>query len=63
MTNLQYIGSIPGRVVKVIPQVGSVILTGDHPLLLTQVQLKNDDIRCAADVLNSINLTLGFMNE
>ncbi len=63
ITNLEYIGSIPGRVVKVIPQVGSVILTGDHPLLLTQVQLEHEDIRCAADVLNSINLTLGFMNE
>lgn len=59
MTNLTYVGSIPGRITKVIPEVGSVILTGDGPLLITQVQRENEEIQCAADVLNDINLTLG----
>ena len=55
----QYVGRIPGRVVEVWPGEGSVVLTGDGTLLLTQVQMESDIIVCAADVLNSLAQTLG----
>lgn len=59
ITELKYVGSIPGRITKVIPEVGSVVLTGDGPLLITQVQPEHEEIQCAAEVLDNINLTLG----
>jgi methionyl-tRNA formyltransferase len=63
MTNINYIGSVPGRIVKVIPEVGSLVLTGDSALLVTQVELQDEEILCAADVLNSINLTFGDIEK
>lgn len=59
ITNLNYIGSIPGRVAKVIPEIGSVVLTGNGALQVTEVQLQGEEIQCAAQVLNSITQTLG----
>ena len=63
MTNINYIGSIPGRVVKVLPDIGSVVLTGDGALLVTQVQRHGEEILCADKVLNSINQTLGYTGK
>jgi methionyl-tRNA formyltransferase len=57
--NRCYVGRIPGRVIEVRPGEGSVILTGDSVLLLTQVQTEGDEIICAADALNSLAQTLG----
>ena len=55
----RYVGSIPGRVVEVRPGEGSLVLTGDGPLLLTCVQLEGEEVACAADVLNAVGQTLG----
>ena len=54
-----YVGSVPGRVVEVLPGKGSVVLTGDGAVLLTRVQAEGGEERCAADVLDSIAMTLG----
>jgi len=54
-----YAGSIPGRLVQIIPNTGSVILTGDGALLLTEIQIDRGDIVCASDVLKSLRCTLG----
>ena len=55
----QYVGRIPGRIVEVRPGEGSVVLTGDGALLLTQVQMEGGEIVHAVDVLNSLVQTLG----
>jgi methionyl-tRNA formyltransferase len=54
-----YIGRVPGRVVEIRPGVGTVVLTGDGALLLTNVQPEGQDAAGAADVLNRITHTLG----
>ncbi len=54
-----YAGRVPGRVVEVLPGKGAVVLTGDGALLLTRVQAESGEERCAADVLDSISMTLG----
>lgn len=53
-----YVGRVPGRVVEVRPGEGSVVLTGDGALLLTQAQIEDGETFCAADVLNSISQIL-----
>jgi methionyl-tRNA formyltransferase len=53
-----YVGSIPGRVVQVFPGEGSVVLTQDGALYLRDVQFEGKEIRCAADILNNVSLTL-----
>lgn len=55
----QHVGRIVGRVVERRPGEGSVVLTGDGALLLTQVQLEGGDIVSAAEVLDSVSQTLG----
>lgn len=55
----RYVGRIPGRVVEVVRGEGSVVLTGDGALLITQVQLEGGVIACASDVLISLSQTLG----
>jgi methionyl-tRNA formyltransferase len=55
-----YVGRIPGRVVEVRPHQGSVVLSGDGALLLTQVREDQKTVTCAATVLNSLKQTLGY---
>jgi methionyl-tRNA formyltransferase len=55
----RYVGRVSGRVVEVRAGEGSVVLTGDEVLLLTQVQMGGGEIVCAIDVLNSLAQTLG----
>ncbi len=55
----RYIGRVPGRVVEIKPGEGSVVLTGDGALLVTEVQLEGEARARAADVLNSLTQTLG----
>jgi len=55
----RHIGRIPGRVVEVRRGEGTVVLTGDGSLFLTEVQIEGGKIVCAADVLNSLGQTLG----
>jgi methionyl-tRNA formyltransferase len=55
----RYVGSIPGRIAEVLPDKGSVVLTMDGALLLTQVQIEGESAVCAADVLKSLGHTLG----
>jgi len=54
----RYVGGIPGRVVEVRTE-GSVVLTGDGVLLLSQVQMEGGEIVGASDLLNSLGHTLG----
>jgi methionyl-tRNA formyltransferase len=54
-----YVGRIPGRVVDVRHGEGSVILTGDGQLLLTEVQTKDGEVICASKILNNLSQTLG----
>lgn len=53
-----YVGSIPGRIVQIIHNTGSIILTVDGALLLTEVQVAGGDIICASEVLKSLEITL-----
>jgi hypothetical protein len=46
-------------VVEVLPGRGSVVLTGDGSLLLTRVEMEGAGEVCAAEVLDSISMTLG----
>jgi methionyl-tRNA formyltransferase len=55
----EYVGRVPGRVVQVQKGIGSVVLTGDSALLVTEVQSEGEEA-CRADlVLDRISLTLG----
>jgi methionyl-tRNA formyltransferase len=54
-----YIGRVPGRVIEVRPGEGSLVLTGDGSLLLTEVQLEDGEATCATNVLNHLSQTLG----
>ncbi len=54
----RYVGRVPGRVAEVRPGAGTVILTGDGALLLTQVQPEGGDIMPAELLLNRISHTL-----
>ncbi|MDA2909458.1 hypothetical protein MYX04_00825 [Nitrospiraceae bacterium AH_259_D15_M11_P09] len=54
-----YTGRIPGRVVAVKPGRGSVVLTGDDALLLTEVQMDGGEVLCASELLTSLSQTLG----
>jgi methionyl-tRNA formyltransferase len=54
-----YVGSVPGRVVEIRPDHGSVVLTGDGSLLVRKVQWDDGDVLCASQALNSPSMTLG----
>lgn len=53
-----YVGRIAGRVIDVRPGVGTVVLTGDGALLLTQVQWEDEPPVTADAILNSLSCTL-----
>ncbi len=56
----KFIGSIPGRIIEVRKNIGSVVLTGDGALLINSVQSYYGGQICAANVLNSMYQTLGI---
>lgn len=56
----RYVGRIPGRVVEVRRGEGSVVLTGDGALLLSEVQVEGGEVVCASNVLSSLSHTLGL---
>jgi methionyl-tRNA formyltransferase len=55
----RYAGMVAGRVVEVLPSIGSVVLTGDGALLVTDVQLEGEVRRNASEILTSLSHTLG----
>lgn len=55
----RYVGNIPGRVVEARPGEGSLVLTGDGPILLKEVQVEGNEVVCAAELLKSPSQTLG----
>ncbi len=55
----RYVGRIPGRVIELRPDAGSVVLTGDGALLVTEVQPEDADSQPAYQVINRISHTLG----
>jgi methionyl-tRNA formyltransferase len=56
---VQYVSRVPGRVVEILPNRGSVVLTGDGQLLVTRVQWENEPPRCGAETLKQMSVTLG----
>lgn len=54
-----YVGRVPGRVVEIRPDRGTVVLTGDGAILLTEVQLESEPATTASSVLRSPATTLG----
>lgn len=54
-----YVGRVPGRIVEVRPDFGTVVLTGDGRLLLREVQLAEGPPVNASTLLNSLSHTLG----
>lgn len=54
-----YVGRVPGRIVEVRPDAGSVVLTGDGALLITEVQAESEEAVGASEKLRSIFATLG----
>ena len=55
----RYVGRIPGRVIEVRADEGTVVLTGDGLLLLTEIQLEGGERLPAAQVLNRFSYTVG----
>ncbi len=55
----RYVGSVGGRVVEIRPGKGAVVLAGSEALLLTQVQVENEQIQSADSVITSLSITLG----
>jgi methionyl-tRNA formyltransferase len=59
-----YVGSIPGRVVEILPRKGVVVLTGEGQLMLTKVQLLENEVLgeivTADKILDSLGMTLGY---
>ena len=53
-----YVGRIPGRIVEIHPNRGVVVLTGDGALLITEVGREGEASQPAADVFNSLSMTL-----
>lgn len=53
-----YAGRIPGRIVQILPGSGTVVLTGNGALLLTEVQLEGDQPRRAPEILTGLGMTL-----
>jgi methionyl-tRNA formyltransferase len=58
-----WVGGMPGRVVEVLPGTGSIVLTGDGELLVTDVQLEGEERVCASKVLSSLTMTLRETSE
>ena len=59
LTPKYYVGKIPGRVVEILPGEGSIVLTQDGCLLITQAQLEGGEIFTGDKILNNLSLTLG----
>ena len=53
-----YVGAVAGRVIRILPNIGVVVLTGEGALLITAVQFADESPVCAADVIKSISATL-----
>lgn len=55
----KYVGIVVGRIIRIIPDIGVVVLTNDGALLIKEVQLENEN-RCTADkIIKSIRVRLG----
>jgi methionyl-tRNA formyltransferase len=50
----RYVGSVPGKVERILPGLGVNVLTGDGTLRLKQVQFENDEPRNAAQVISRL---------
>jgi len=59
----RYVGRIPGRVVEVWPGRGSVVLTGDGALLITEASLGEGPHQRGDELLNRLSQTLGHRNQ
>ncbi len=53
-----YVGRVPGRVIEVKPDLGTVVLTSDGAILIKTIQLESEPETCASEILNSISMTL-----
>ncbi len=55
----KFVGFVPGRVIEIKSGEGSIVLTGDGALLLTQVQFDDGYVVNASGVLTKLSQTLG----
>jgi methionyl-tRNA formyltransferase len=55
----KYEGRIAGKVVKVVKNIGVVVLCGEGAVLIKDVQLENGDRQTADNLIKSIRMTLG----
>jgi methionyl-tRNA formyltransferase len=53
-----YVGSIPGKVERIVPAQGVSVLTGDGIVRIKQVQLEEEEPRNAADVITRLKTRL-----
>jgi methionyl-tRNA formyltransferase len=58
-----YVGRVPGRVVEVRRDGGSVVLTGEGALLITRVQWEDQAVVLASEILNRIGQTMRCRNS
>ena len=57
--NKKYVGSIPGRVVKIEKKIGVYISTGNGLLLIKDVRINDGSIINASNIIKKISITLG----
>ncbi|MBN3554002.1 methionyl-tRNA formyltransferase [Fictibacillus nanhaiensis] len=55
----KYEGRIAGKVVKVVKEIGVVVLCGEGAVLIKDVQLENGERQTADNLIKSIRVTLG----
>lgn len=55
----RYVGTVPGRVAEVVAGVGSIVLTGNGALMVTDVQPEGGPVQNASALLNRLSWTLG----
>lgn len=56
----QYMSLVPGRVLRILPDSGVQILTGDGVLKLIEVQIENQGPSQPSSILKSLSQTLGW---
>jgi methionyl-tRNA formyltransferase len=57
--NRRYTGRVPGRVVQVREDEGTIVLTGDGALLVTDVQAEGPKPTNATEIIRGLSMTLG----
>lgn len=54
-----YVGRIPGRIVKILPDKGIEVLTGNSTILLEEIQFEGEKKTKTSNIIKSIRVTFG----